>query len=192
MGAPPIPLETHSRIIRDRRVVEAARAAEQAAPAQTTNKRQRPKTVANTTDPQSRLMPTRKGFLQGYNAQVAVTADQVIAAVQIDQSPNDIASFVPMMAATMRAAPMLHTETGRPQHVIGIVLADAGYSSDGNLAAPGPDRLIALGKARDHAEALKQRPASGPPPRRHSETSDVSSSPHPERSDPLETTRSDR
>jgi hypothetical protein len=109
-------------------------------------------------------MPTRKGFLQGYNAQVAVTADQVIAAVQIGQSPNDIASFVPMMAASIQAATMLHTETGRPEHVIGVVLADAGYCSNSNLAAPGPARLIALSKARDHAEAAKQRAVSGPPP----------------------------
>ena len=42
-------------------------------------------------------MPTRRGFVQGYNAQVAVTADQVIAAVTLTQSPNDMACFVPMM-----------------------------------------------------------------------------------------------
>ena len=51
-----------------------------------------PKTVANITDPQSRLMPTRRGFLQGYNAQVAVTSDQMIVAVQVGQSPNDMAA----------------------------------------------------------------------------------------------------
>ena len=47
------------------------------------------------TDPSSRLMPTRRGFLQGYNAQVAVTSDQIIAAVQVGQSPNDMAAFTP-------------------------------------------------------------------------------------------------
>ena len=31
---------------------------------------------------------------------------------------------------------------------IGVVLADAGYASHANFTAPGPDRLIALGKAR--------------------------------------------
>jgi hypothetical protein len=50
--------------------------------------------VANLSDPSSRLMPTRRGFLQGYNAQLAVTADQLIAdqiivAVQLGQSTND-------------------------------------------------------------------------------------------------------
>ena len=61
-----------------------AAAAEQPASA-----KELPKVVANTTDPQSRIMPTRRGFLQGYNAQVAVTSDQLIVAVQVGQSPND-------------------------------------------------------------------------------------------------------
>ena len=44
------------------------------------------------------------------------------------------------------------------------VLANAGYCSDSNLAAPGPDRLIALGKGRAQATAVKQQPVTGPPP----------------------------
>ena len=44
------------------------------------------------------------------------------------------------------------------------MLADAGYASEGNLTAPGPDRLIALGKgSRQHNDALR-RPTHGPPP----------------------------
>jgi transposase len=43
-----------------------------------------------------------------------------------------------------------------------VVLAeDAGYHSQANLEAPGPDRLIADGKTRDLA---RREPASGPPP----------------------------
>ncbi len=56
-----------------------------------------PNVVANTTDPQSGIMPTRKGFLQGYNAQVAVTGDQLVIAVSVSQSTNDQSSFLPMM-----------------------------------------------------------------------------------------------
>ncbi|WP_206024320.1 hypothetical protein [Rhodococcus sp. 14C212] len=106
MGPPPVSLDQHSRIIRTRRAVEAARAAAQASTNPDTQSL--PKTVANTTDPQSRLMPTRRGFFQGYNAQLAVTRDQIIAAVQIGQSPNDIASLLPMMDACQQAAAMLH------------------------------------------------------------------------------------
>ncbi len=44
---------------------------------------------------------------------------------------------------------------------IGVLIQDAGYHSDANLTAPGPDRLIAGGKTRDLA---RRQPAGGPPP----------------------------
>jgi transposase len=44
---------------------------------------------------------------------------------------------------------------------IGVLVEDAGYHSEANLAAPGPDRLIAGAKTRDLA---RRQPASGPPP----------------------------
>ena len=43
---------------------------------------------------------------------------------------------------------------------IGLLLADAGYCSDDNLTAAGPDRLIATGKRRDLEKAARS-PASG-------------------------------
>jgi hypothetical protein len=109
-------------------------------------------------------MPTRRGFVQGYNAQVAVTGDQIIVAVPVGQSPTDMAAFVPMMQAAQDAAQRLHQLSGQAQQVIGTVLADAGYASDANLAAPGPDRLIALGKARDQAKDARTAPAVGAAP----------------------------
>jgi transposase len=44
---------------------------------------------------------------------------------------------------------------------IGVFVADAGYHSQANLEAPGPDRLLADAKARDLA---RREPAAGPPP----------------------------
>ena len=44
---------------------------------------------------------------------------------------------------------------------IGLVLADAGYLTVGNLAAPGPDRLIAVGKHRERQAAGDQAAAPG-------------------------------
>ena len=44
---------------------------------------------------------------------------------------------------------------------IGVLVQDAGYHSETNLTAPGPDRLIADGKTRDLA---CREPADGPPP----------------------------
>jgi hypothetical protein len=167
MGRPPVAMDDSTRVARARRVVANAQAAaRQAAAAEdaASNSKQLPKVVANTTDPQSRIMPTRKGFLQGYNAQVAVTADQFIVAIQVGQSTNDQTSFVPMMAAAQDAAARLHAVTGSEDHLIGTVLADAGYNSDANFAAAGPDRLIALGKERDQARAAAQESTSGPSP----------------------------
>lgn len=87
-----------------------------------------------------------------------------IVATQLGQNTNDMSSFVPMMQAAVRASVMLHAETNRPGHIFGVVLAGAGYCSDRNLAAPGPQRLIALSKARDHAASIKQQPVQGEPP----------------------------
>jgi transposase len=44
---------------------------------------------------------------------------------------------------------------------ISVLVEDAGYHSQANLQAPGPDRLIADAKTRDLA---KRQPADGPPP----------------------------
>ena len=109
-------------------------------------------------------MPTRRGFLQGYNAQLAVTGDQLIVAVQLGQSPNDQACFASMMRAAQEAAARIHTVTGNANHLIGTVLADAGYDSDANLEVDGPDRLIAIGKTRDQARAAAEEPAHGTAP----------------------------
>lgn len=166
MGRPPVPMQDSTRVARARGVVRNA----EAAAARTASATDRPSTapalprlVANTTDPQSRIMPTRRGFLQGYNAQVAVTSDQLIVAVHVGQSPNDQRCFTPMMQAAQEAAARLHAVTGHANHIIGTVLADAGYNSDANLTADGPDRLIALGKGRDQARAAAEESAYGPP-----------------------------
>ncbi len=164
MGHPPLPMADSSRVARARRAVRNAEAAAEKASAvakAASPAKNLPTIVANTTDPQSRIMPTRRGFLQGYNAQFAVTGDQLIVAVQVGQSTNDQACFVPMMRAAQDAAARMRAVTGNADHVMGTVLADAGYNSDANLNADGPDRLIALGKGRDQARAATDEPAHG-------------------------------
>jgi hypothetical protein len=168
-------MESSTRVLRARRVVQAALDAEAKAQAKAASatqaragfKHRKPKhlpsVVANTTDPQSRIMPTRRGFLQGYNAQVAVSADQVIVAVALGQSTNDQNSFVPMMHATQQAADHLRAVTGNDDHRIGTLLADAGYATNATLAAEGPDRLIALGKGRDQSKAAARQPTQRQP-----------------------------
>jgi IS5 family transposase len=69
-----------------------------------------------------------------------------------------------MMLAAQQAAARMHDLTGNADHVVGTVLADAGYNSDANLTAEGPDRLIAAGKRRDQERAVAEDQAHGSPP----------------------------
>jgi hypothetical protein len=176
MGRPPVPMDQSTRVLRARRVVQAAvdaaaNGAYEDCGGESSNGAGKhrqpahlPDLVANTTDPQSRIMPTRKGFLQDYNAQLAVSADHIIIAVSLSQSANDQACFQPMMQAAEQTAARLHAVTGNDDHMVGTVLADAGYASDANLAAAGPDCLIALTKGRDQTKAAAGDPADIPAP----------------------------
>jgi transposase len=118
-------------------------------------------TTANTTDPDSRLLVSQHGIVQGFNAQLAVTADQLITAVGLSNHANDTDELIPMMTATAQAAAHLGEVTGRTDTAIGTVLADAGYFTQTNLTAPGPDRLIAANDRRKHANTPV---ATGKPP----------------------------
>ena len=119
-------------------------------------------TVANVTDPQSRLVKSREGFVQGYNAQLAVTDDQLIAAVDLTTDSVDTHAFVPLMTAAVDVARHL-TDAGLDTE-IGTIVADAGYFSETNLTADGPSRLIATGDRRATDAGVKAAPTTGPPP----------------------------
>jgi transposase len=90
----------------------------------------KPEAVANTTDPDSRLVRTRKGSLQGYNAQAVTTMQQVIVAAELTQQASDLQQLDPMLdatAATLAAAGIAERPT--------TLLADAGYWTIANLTA---------------------------------------------------------
>lgn len=165
-GRPAVPPDEHVRVRRARAVVELnqARLAEAIAADVRPREVRKSAQIGNVTDPDSRLMPTRNGFLQGFNAQIVVTDDQLIIAAGLDNAPGDSLTFVPMMTAAVDTAAMLAQATGRDDTTIGVVLADAGYLSEANLTAPGPDRLIALGKRRAAEQAARDKPTSGAPP----------------------------
>src|SRR6266511_1165504 len=95
----------------------------------------------NTTDPDTRLMKRAGGrSVQGYNAQVVASPEQVIIAAQVTQSHNDADQLAPMVA---RAADTLR-EAGI-QEPVGIVLADGGYWNSpaiANVREQGIDVLI--------------------------------------------------
>lgn len=78
----------------------------------------------NTTDPDSRMLRARNRFLQGYNAQAAMSEDQVIVASELTRAANDSTMFVPLIEATEANL----AAVGRPG-TVGAYAADAGYWS---------------------------------------------------------------
>jgi|GEM_PF-466051 len=84
----------------------------------------RDKAQRNFTDPDSRIMKTKDGFEQAYNAQAAVdAASQVIVAQLVTRSGNDKQQLAPMVA-------QIKENTGRQAEELS---ADSGYCSEENL-----------------------------------------------------------
>ena len=119
-----------------------------------------PEPQANTTDPESRMMKTPSGWVQGYNAQAAVNDNQVVIAASVTQQRNDVNQLVPMMEAVAAQAAAAGIDGE-----IGTILADAGYWSDNNATVEGPDRLIATLKDWKQRKAARELgTTSGDPP----------------------------
>jgi len=113
---------------------------------------------ANITDPQSRIMKTRTGYVQGYNAQAVVTEEQIIVAADVTQEENDKQQLHPMLAQAQAEL----SEAGIKDK-IGTALQDAGYWSENNIlqANPeGPELLIATTKDWKQRKVLREK---GPP-----------------------------
>jgi transposase len=148
----------------------------------------------NITDPQSRMMPLRGGgWLQGYNCQAATSSAGLIIATSVGNNPSDAIAFGAIMDKTVAAADLIDTHRPTTDTAIGVVLCDAGYLSNDNLTAPGPDRFIAVGKSHDLASAAKNEPTAGPPPPEgHPDRSDGTPTTHPRRPRPLQTTQPHR
>src|SRR5579864_3749358 len=108
------------------------------------------KTQRNFTDPQSRILKTKDGYIQGYNAQAAVdSAAQIIVAHVLTSSMSDQDQLVPLVDG-------IKANLGRqPQEAS----ADAGYCSETNLAALGDRGIsayIATGRAK-HPDEVKRK-----------------------------------
>lgn len=114
------------------------------------------KAQRNFSDPESRIMKTRDGFIQGYNAQAAVDERaQVIVACGLTDAGTDQAQLAPMVTA-------IRTNTGRNPTELS---ADAGYCSASNLRTLARRRIaayIATGRQRHGTPAaVGSRKSSG-------------------------------
>lgn len=164
-GAHPVDIEEHTRVRKAVARVDRDRqrlATRQAAAAQA----QQATGQRNLTDPDSRFMPVGKHsgrgtrFILGYNGQIVVSADYLILATDLVQETGDEHQLVPTLHRLDHAVDVLRQARDQPDLTVGCVLFDAGYDSTDNLTAPGPDRLIALGKRNKIAG---EHPPTSPP-----------------------------
>ena len=125
-------------------VEEAAAAAAREVP--------RPKEQSNFTDPESRIMKSSHGWIQGYNAQVMVEeASGVIVAQEVTAHSGDSTRLRPMLDRLEEnlARVGVPEEERRPTWFT----ADAGYCSENNLRMLEErqiDAYVATGRERHH------------------------------------------
>jgi transposase len=114
------------------------------------------KAQRNFTDPESRILKTKDGYIQGYNAQAAVDgAHQIIVAQTLTSSSSDQAQLAPLLDG-IRAN--LGTNPDE-------VSADAGYCSDANLRTIKRRRIegyIATGRQKHGTRSATAKTASRP------------------------------
>lgn len=153
-------------VARQQAKIDARRAEEQA-----TGKRRRgrkpkapdpsvdPDAVANVTDPESGIMKTRQGWVQGYNAQIVVTRDQIILAADVTTEANDSHQLTGMLNQAQANVEIVLGEDA----VLGVAVADAGYWSDANAATETEECELLIATQKDHKQRAALRQA--PPPR---------------------------
>ncbi len=98
---------------------------------------------ANVTDPDSRLLKTKDGYLQGYNAQAVATTDQFVIAAEVTNLAMDAPAYQPMVKAAKR-----NLRIAGEKRQVRRVVADAGYWSAQNVNMKGVESFIAPGRAR--------------------------------------------
>ena len=112
------------------------------------------KAQRNFTDPESRILKTKDGFIQGYNGQAAVDgAHQIIVAQTLTNSSSDQAQLAPLLD-------QIRANLGRNPDEVS---ADAGYCSAANLRTIRRRRIegyVATGRQKHGTtSATTKRPA---------------------------------
>src|SRR5437588_11020136 len=92
---------------------------------------EKPAGKINTTDPDARRMKFGRNFLPAYNAQAVVTEDQIVVAAEITTEGGDFEQLEPMVSAAEQ-----ELEDAGVDERAEVVLADAGYWSNGHIHSP--------------------------------------------------------
>jgi transposase len=150
--------DAHQQRVAEREAVERAtgRRLRGRAPASPAPAKER---QANVTDPDSRIMKTQHGFIQGYNGQAMVTEDQIVLAADLTADPTDVGLLHPMVDEAQE-----NLRTVGVHQPIGVLVADAGYYSDANVnaeTADGPELLIATAKGWRERKTAQAHPPKG-------------------------------
>jgi len=117
-----------------------------------------PDTVANTTDPESGILKTRRGWVQGYNAQAVVTTGQIILAADVTTEANDVRQLTGMLDQAQANAEAVLSE----EAVLGAAVADAGYWSEANAESQTEECELFIATQKDHKQRAALREAPSP------------------------------
>jgi hypothetical protein len=108
----------------------------------------------NVTDPDSRVMKDKMTLMQGYNAQVIASPEQVILAAALTQEPNDSSQLPPMVAKASTAI-----QSAGISEPIGTVVADGGYWSERAVRRVQGEGVAVLVPPFSQANATKRKTA---------------------------------
>src|SRR5918997_823270 len=117
-----------------------------------------PDRVANPTDPDSAIMKTRRGWVQGYNAQAVVTPEQIILAAEVTTEANDVRQLVPMLDRAQAAVEVVMGEDA----TLGAAVADAGYWSEANADSQTEECELFIATRKDREQRAGLRDATPP------------------------------
>jgi transposase len=117
-----------------------------------------PDRVANPTDPDSGIMKTRHGWIQGYNAQAVVTPRQIILAAELTTEANDVQQLTPMLDLAQAVVELVIGEDA----VLGAAVADAGYWSEANADSQTEECELFIATRQDRQQRTELRDASPP------------------------------
>ncbi len=88
----------------------------------------RPEGRLNTTDPDAKRMKRGREFIPAYNAQAVTTEQQIVVAAEVTTEGVDFQQLDPMITCAER-----ELERAGVKQKPGVVLADAGYWSNGHI-----------------------------------------------------------
>jgi hypothetical protein len=103
-------------------------------------------------------MKTRRGWVQGYNAQLVVTPQQIILASEVTTEANDVRQLQPMLG---QAQAMVELVLGEDE-VLGAAAADAGYWSEENAASQTEECELFIATRQDRKQRAELRDAASP------------------------------